>query len=28
VAFTLKTEDERKGVQQLIDFVAATAQKM
>ncbi len=25
VAFTLKTEDERKGVQQLIDFVAATA---
>jgi DNA-binding NarL/FixJ family response regulator len=28
VAFTLTTEDERKGVQQLIDFVAATAQKM
>jgi DNA-binding NarL/FixJ family response regulator len=28
VAFTLKTEDERQGVQQLIDFVAATAQKM
>jgi c-di-GMP-binding flagellar brake protein YcgR len=28
VAFTLKTEDERKGVQLLIDFVAATAQKM
>lgn len=27
VAFTLKTEDERKGVEQLIDFVAATAQK-
>ena len=28
VAFTLRTEDERKGVQQLIDFVAATAEKM
>jgi DNA-binding NarL/FixJ family response regulator len=28
VAFTLKTEDERKGVQQLIDFVAATAEQL
>jgi len=28
VAFTLKTEEERQGVQQLIDFVAATAEKM
>jgi len=28
VAFTLKMEDERKGVQQLIDFVAATAEHL
>jgi DNA-binding NarL/FixJ family response regulator len=28
VAFTLRTEDERKGVQQLIDFVAATAEQL
>jgi DNA-binding NarL/FixJ family response regulator len=28
VAFTLRTEDERKGVQQLIDFVAATAEHL
>jgi DNA-binding NarL/FixJ family response regulator len=28
VAFTLKMEDERKGVQQLIDFVAATAEQL
>ena len=28
VAFTLNTEDERKGVHQLIDFVATTAEKM
>jgi DNA-binding NarL/FixJ family response regulator len=28
VAFTLKMEDERKGVQQLIDFVATTAEQL
>jgi DNA-binding NarL/FixJ family response regulator len=28
VAFTLKMEDERRGVQQLIDFVAATAEQL
>ena len=28
VAFTLRTDDERQGVQQLIDFVAATAERL
>ncbi len=28
IAFALKTDDERKGVQQLIDYVAATTENV